>query len=58
MSILDILGMEWPSVVLGVTIFLVAVGPSLLMETLYHKRIEPWLLAIWQKLRSRLSRRS
>lgn len=58
MSIADILRMEWPSVVLGVTIFLVAVGPSLLLETLYHKRIEPWLLAIWQKLRSRLSRRS
>lgn len=58
MSIADILRIEWPSVVLGVTIFLVAVGPSLLMETLYHKRIEPWLLAIWQKLRSRLSRRS
>ena len=58
MSIADILRIEWPSVVLGVTIFLVAVGPSLLMETLYHKRIEPWLLAIWQRLRSRLSRRS
>ena len=58
MSIFDILGMEWPSVVLGASIFLVAVVPSLLLETLYHKRIEPWLLAIWQKLRSRLSRRS
>jgi hypothetical protein len=56
MSVLDILRIEWPSVVLGVTIFIIATPFYLLIETAYNKWAEPWLLAKLAAWRSRRSR--
>jgi hypothetical protein len=55
MNVIDILRIEWPSVVLGAAIFIVATPFYLVLETVYIKFAEPWLLAKWAKWRSRRS---